>query len=232
MESDARNSLFPRIAAHLERLVMPLGGIPAPHRDAGRRLAEWVTTRHRRGEVLPVVVVCTGNSRRSMLGAMMGNAAASYLGIPELRFFSAGTTPSAFNPRTVNALRAIGFEVDPLGDEAPRGPEGLSNSRYLVRWGTNPDQQLTEFSKAIGDPALPAGGFAALMVCEEASAGCPVVPGADVRIPMSFVDPKSADGMPDEESAYADTRDAIGLLLMASLREGVRPSPDGGRKSR
>ena len=150
---------------------------------------------------------------------MMGNAAASYLGIPELRFFSVGTTPSAFNPRTITALEAIGFLVEPTGEEVPRGPEGSPNPRYLVRWGTNPAQQMTEFSKALGDPALPREGFAALMVCDEADAGCPFVPGASARISLPFEDPKSADGTPEEAARYAQTRDAIGRLLLAVLSE-------------
>jgi arsenate reductase len=211
--------LFPRIAAHLAGLITPLGGIGEPHRSAGRALAEWVSARRRPGETLPVLVVCTGNSRRSVLGAMMGNAAASYLGLPEIRFFSVGTTPSAFNPRTIAALEAIGFEVEPTGEEAPRGPEGAPNPRYVVRWGNDPAQRMTEFSKALGDAALPREGFAALMVCDEADAGCPFVPGASARISMPFEDPKSADGTPDEAARYAERRDEIGRVLLAALGE-------------
>jgi arsenate reductase len=224
METDWKAALFPRIAAHLAELITPLDEIGQPHQAAGRQLAEWLSAHHRCEERLTVVVVCTGNSRRSVLGAMMGNAAASFLGIPELRFFSAGTTPSAFNPRTVQALRAIGFEVEPTGEEAARGPDGLANPRYLVRWGTGPDQQMLEFSKALGDRALPGEGFAALMVCDEADAGCPIVSGAVARISMPFADPKSADGMPEEAEHYAATRDEIGRIVLAALAPlGVVP---------
>jgi len=219
METGWKDTLLPRIAAHLEGLITPLSEIASLHQDAGRRLAEWLSTHHRRGEVLPVVVVCAGNSRRSMLGAMMGNAAASFLGFPELRFFSAGTTPSAFNTRTIQALRAIGFEVEPSGGEAARGPGGLANPRYLVRWGTNPGQQMVEFSKALGDPAMPGDGFAALMVCDEADAGCPIVAGAAKRISMPFPDPKAFDETPQEQERYAAARDAFGRLMMAVLGE-------------
>jgi len=218
MGLEGRDTLFPTIAAHLDGLVTTLNEIAEPHRTAGRRLAEWVGEHHCHGEALPLVVVCTGNSRRSMLGAMMGNAIASFLGIPELRFFSAGMTPSAFNPRTIASLRAIGFEVYATGEEVKRGPEGLVNLRYLVRWGTGPGQQTLEFSKALGDPALPGGGFAALLVCDEANVGCPFVTGATARISMPFPDPKSADGTPHEARRYADTRDTFGRLLLAALR--------------
>ena len=221
-DNAARQDIFPRLARDLEGLAAPLEQIGEPYRSAGRLLADWIAGRYRPGEPLPVVVVCTGNSRRSMLGAMMGNAAAAYHGLPEVRFFSAGTTPSAFNPRTVAALKAVGFEVEPTGDEAPRSSPELPNPRYRVRWGTGEGQELVEFSKALGDAALPASGFAAVMVCDEADAGCPVVPGAACRISMPLPDPKAADDTPEEGARYAATRDALGRLMLAVLAESRR----------
>ena len=222
IDNAARQDIFPRLARHLEGLAAPLEQIGEPHRSAGKKLADWIAERYRPGAPLPVVVVCTGNSRRSMLGAMMGNAAAAYHDLPEVRFFSAGTTPSAFNPRTVAALNAVGFEVEPTGDEAPRSSPGLPNPRYRVDWGTGEGQGLVEFSKALGDAALPASGFAAVMVCDEADAGCPVVPGAACRISMPLPDPKAADDTPEEGARYAATRDALGRWMLAVLAESRR----------
>ena len=68
----ARQDIFPRFARDLEGLAAPLEQIGEPYRSAGRLLADWIAGRYRPGEPLPIVVVCTGNSRRSMLGAMMG----------------------------------------------------------------------------------------------------------------------------------------------------------------
>jgi len=222
-EPATRSTLEPVLAAHLDTLAGDLGSITEPHRSAGRQLAGWLGAHHRPEVALPVVVVCTGNSRRSMLGAMMGNAAASALGLPEVRFTSAGTAPSAFNPRTIAALRSIGFAIEPTWDEAPRGSENLTNPRHRVRWGSGEGQELVEFSKALGDPALPPCGFMAVMVCDEADAGCPVVPGAAARVSMPFPDPKAADGTPEEAARYAATRDAFGRLMLAVLAE-VRKS--------
>jgi arsenate reductase (thioredoxin) len=215
----SRATLDPALAAHLDTLSGDLNAITEPHQSAGRQLAGWLRARHRPGVALPVVVVCTGNSRRSMLGAMMGNAAASALGLPEVRFTSAGTAPSAFNPRTIAALQAIGFAIEPTGDEAPRGAENLPNPCYHVRWGNREGQELVEFSKALGDPALPPSGFVAIMVCDEADAGCPFVPGAAARFSSPFPDPKAADGTPGEAARYAATRDAVGRLMLAVLAE-------------
>ena len=38
---------------------------------------------------------------------------AAYCGMPEVRFHSGGTAPTAFNIRTVNTLKEIGVEVGP-----------------------------------------------------------------------------------------------------------------------
>jgi arsenate reductase (thioredoxin) len=218
----ARRNLFPGLAEHLEGLTATLERIEEPYRSAGQRLAEWIAATRQPGEPLRVVVVCTGNSRRSMLGAMMGNAAASFHGLPEIQFFSAGTTPSAFNPRTIAALQAVGFQIEPIGDEAPRGAPELPNPRCRVRWGIGEGQEIVEFSKALGDPALPASSFATLMVCDEADAACPVVPGAVVRISMPLPDPKAADDTPEEGARYAATRDTLGRLMLAVLGESLR----------
>lgn len=218
-EAAARPMLAPVLAAHLDTLDSDLGSISDPHHFAGRRLAEWLAAHYRPGMTLPVVVVCTGNSRRSILGAMMGNAAAAFIGLPEIRFWSAGTAPSAFNPRTIAVLRAIGFEIAPTGDEAPRGSDGLPNPCYRVRWGSGEGQELVEVSKALGDSSLPKSGFAAVMVCDEADAGCPIVPGAAIRISMPFPDPKTADDTPREGEQYAAARDALGRIMLATLSE-------------
>ncbi len=213
------SALEPVLAAHLDTLARDLDRIADPYHSAGWQLAKWLAAHHRPGITLPVVVVCTGNSRRSMLGAMMGNAAAVFIGLPEIRFWSAGTAPSAFNPRTIAALRAIGFEIAPTGDEAPRGSDGLPNPCYRVRWGSGAGQELIEFSKALGAPSLPKTGFAAVMVCDEADAGCPIVPGAAIRISMPFPDPKTADDTPREGEQYAAARDALGRIMLATLSE-------------
>ena len=58
------------------------------------------------------------------------------------------------------------------------------------------------------------------MVCDEANAACPVVSGAELRLPMPFADPKAADDTPDgDRRCYAATRDAFGRLMMGVLAE-------------
>lgn len=218
---ESRISLLPQARAHADFLTTSFDMIDEPHRAAGQTLAEWIAKNYKSSEPLNVIVVCTGNSRRSILGATMGNLAAAYYGMPEIRFHSGGTAPTAFNSRTITALKEIGIEVEPTGKEAKRGEPKTANPIYRVRWGTANGARFetTEFSKHYGDPVNPQNGFAALMVCGEADAACPFVKGASLRVSMPYLDPKIYDDGSYESAKYAERRDDIGRLMLAVMMQ-------------
>jgi hypothetical protein len=224
---ESRKRLLPGIRDHADRLTTSLDMIDEPHRLAGRKLADWIAENHRPSRPLDILVVCTGNSRRSILGATMGNIAAAYYGLPEVCFHSGGTAPSAFNVRTVRALQEIGVEIESTGKEAPRGEPKTANPVYHVRWGSTGGTgempfEATEFSKRYDDPANPQQGFAALMVCGEADAACPFVKGAALRVSMPYLDPKIYDGGAYEAAKYAERRDDIGRLMLSVIMQARR----------
>jgi hypothetical protein len=218
---ESRKGLNPKVVAHAELLTTSFDLIDERHREAGEKLADWIVKNYRPGQALHVTVVCTGNSRRSILGATMGNVAAAYYGMPEVRFHSGGTTPSAFNSRTVACLKEIGIEIEPTGKEAPRGEPKTANPIYTVRWGQTgePPFETTEFSKTYSDPSNPQDGFAALMVCGEADAACPFVKGAALRVSMPYLDPKIYDDGAYEAIKYAERRDDIGRLVLSVMMQ-------------
>ena len=218
---ESRKRLAQKLTAHAELLTTSFDMIDEPHRQAGETLANWIARNHKPGQPLHVTVVCTGNSRRSILGATMGNVASAYYGMPEVRFHSGGTAPTAFNPRTVACLKEIGVEVEPTGGEAPRGEPKTANPIYTVRWGRGgePALETTEFSKVYSDASNPQSGFAALMVCGEADAACPFVKGASVRISMPYLDPKIYDESSFEATKYAERRDDIGRLMLSVMMQ-------------
>jgi arsenate reductase (thioredoxin) len=232
---EGRKRLHPAVREYADRLTTSFDMIDEPHCLGGRKLADWIAENYRPGRRLDVVVVCTGNSRRSILGATMGNIAAAYYGMLEVRFHSGGTAPSAFNTRTVKALREIGVEIEPTGKEAPRGEPKTANPVYRVRWGSpggsdEPAFEATEFSKRYDDPANPHQGFAALMVCGEADAACPFVKGAALRVSIPYLDPKIYDGGAYEAAKYAERRDDIGRLMLAVMMQARRrPISPGSR---
>jgi arsenate reductase len=217
---EPRCRLLPAIAAHVDRLVGRDDSEAIPHRGEAEAFGAWIDAHRRSESGAPVIVVCTGNSRRSILGATMGNIVAAFLGRPEVRFSSGGTAPSAFNPRTIAALEAIGVVITPTGDQAPPGLSNEPNPVYRVRWGAvpgNPETEAIEFSKRYDDASNPRSGFAALMVCDEAADDCPAVPGASLRVPIPFADPKEADGTPVEPVRYAERRDDLARWMLHAL---------------
>jgi hypothetical protein len=214
---ESRKTLNAKVAAHADLLTTSFDMIDETHREAGAKLADWIVSNFKPGQPLHVTVICTGNSRRSIMGATMGNIAAAYYGAPEIRFHSGGTAPTAFNPRTISALNEIGVEVEPTGKEAPRGEPKTANPIYSVRWGSG--MEATEFSKTYFDRANPQHGFAALMVCGEADAACPVVRGAALRISMPYLDPKIYDDGAYETLKYAERRDDIGRLILCVMMQ-------------
>jgi arsenate reductase (thioredoxin) len=79
--------------------------------------------------------------------------------------------------------------------------------------------ETTEYSKKFDDRANPQQGFVALMVCSEADAACPLVKGAAVRVSMPYLDPKIYDGSIFEAAKYAERRDDIGRLMLATMMQ-------------
>jgi protein-tyrosine-phosphatase len=152
-----------------------------------------------------------------MMGAAMGNASAAYHGFSDLRFYSGGTTPSAFNSRSIRALKEIGFKIEPTGGKTKPGPKGEDNPFYQVSWLKDQGWNCIEFSKHYSDPKNPQKDFIALMVCDEADSACTVVMGAKKRIPVPFADPKAFDGKPEEAAKYSERRDDIGRFMLSTL---------------
>ena len=197
---------------------MTASDLSESHPAAVRAVRAWIRQRRWQGQSANLIVVCTGNSRRSILGSTLGNIAASFHGDAGVRFFSGGTVPSAFNPRTIRALREIGVQIEEHSGLAPSGPAGELNSRYLVRWAGGAADSNIEFSKRYDDATNPQQDFCAILVCTDADENCPVVSGASLRVSMPFEDPKEFDGLPGESAAYTERRDQIGRAMLTILQ--------------
>jgi arsenate reductase len=216
----SRKDMNAKTRLHADLLTTQFDLIEETHRKPAEELVDWVVKNYRAGKPLGVIVVCTRNTRRSMLGATMGNIAAAYYGLPEVRFYSGGTDPDAFNPRSIATLKEIGVEIEPTGKEAPRGKEGNANPIYSVKWGKG--LEAREFSKKYTDPQNPQDGFAAILVCSEADTACPKVAGASARIAVPYLDPKAFDGAPFEAAKYAERRDDEGRFMLSALMQARR----------
>jgi arsenate reductase len=216
----SRKDMLDKVRQHAELLCTQFDLIEEPHRKAGEQLVAWVVKNYQAGKPLGVIVLCTKNTRRSMLGATMGNVAAAYAGLPDVRFHSGGTEPDAINPRAVATLKEIGLDVAPTGKEGGRGKKGEANPIYKVKWGKG--LEADEFSKVYTDPSNPQTDFAAVVVCSEAETACPNVVGASARIPVLYLDPKAFDGAPFEAAKYAERRDDMGRFMLSVMTQARR----------
>ncbi len=213
-------ALLPELRTYCESLlVAPCLGLSERHQVAAKQVGSWVRLRRDAGLTANVIVVCTGNSRRSSFGAMLGNIAAAFHGDPGVRFSSGGTAPSAFNHRTIRALREIGVRVAQQGELVPPASAVEPNPRYLVRWGAGESDSMIEFSKRYDDASNPQQDYCAIMVCTDADENCPVVLGASLRVSMPFEDPKEFDDLPCEHAAYVERRDQIGRAMLLILEQ-------------
>lgn len=217
---DSRRAIFAETCWQIDLLSTQFDMLDPPHQRAANELAGWIAKNYAADKPLGVSVICTGNSRRSVMGAVLGNVAAAYWGLPNVKFHSGGTAPSAVNARTIKALQEIGIQVQETGREASRGKSGERNPIDQILWGERAGMQ--EFSKLYSDPQNPQKDFAAILVCDEADEACPTVAGASLRISAPFFDPKAYDGTSLEARKYAERRDDIGRMMVSALLQARR----------
>ncbi|RLJ32131.1 arsenate reductase [Chryseobacterium sp. 7] len=139
--------------------------------------------------------ICTHNSRRSHLAQIWAQAAASFFAIPKVHCYSGGTEITALFPKVAETLNDQGFRVFSIADTA--------NPVYVIRYDDN-SLPVIGFSKKYDNLYNPVSGFAAIMTCSQADGGCPFIPGADKRIPITFDDPKISDHTSEQEKVYAE----------------------------
>lgn len=139
--------------------------------------------------------ICTHNSRRSHLAQIWSQTLSAYFNLEQIRCYSGGTEVTAMYPMIAKVLEKTGFYVQKLS-------EG-QNPIYAIKYDEN-EPAIIGFSKRMDHPFNPTTGFAAVMTCSQADAGCPFVPGAEKRIPITFEDPKVYDNTSQQEEKYQE----------------------------
>jgi len=136
-----------------------------------------------------VLILCTHNSARSVLGEAMLNHWARALG-RDVRAHSAGSSPSGrINPYALEALTRAGIET----------------SGYRSK-------SWDEFAGAGAAPMR-----VVITVCDSAAAeACPYWPGSPVKVHWGYPDPSHAPEA-DRSVAFELTRQAIGYRMLQFL---------------
>jgi arsenate reductase len=137
-----------------------------------------------------VLILCTHNSARSVLGEAMLNHWAARLG-KDVRAFSAGSAPSGrINPHALEVLGRAGIDTS-----------GCRSKSWDAFAGA-------------GAPPM----RIVITVCDSAAAeACPYWPGSPVQVHWGYADPSRApEG--ERDAAFELTRQAVGYRMLQLLQ--------------
>ena len=156
-------------------------------------LIEFISSKITKNEEVRLNFICTHNSRRSHLSQIWAQTMANYYQIENVFCYSGGTEAAAMFPKVVETLRNQGFEILKLSE--------TENPVYAVKFAEN-EHAVICFSKKYDDDFNPKSEFAAILTCDSADENCPIVYGAEARIPIKYEDPKKSDGTAEMNETY------------------------------
>ena len=188
-----KNILFPEI----EQIVRTfnLESITAERKITLQPLIDFIQAKASNQQEIRLNLICTHNSRRSHLSQVWAQTAAAYYGIKNVFCYSGGTEATALFPMVAQTLVKSGFKIKTIS-------EG-KNPVYSIKYAVN-EHPVIGFSKTYDDDFNPQSAFAAIMTCSQADGGCPFIPGAEKRIPITFEDPKAFDNTPQQAEKYEE----------------------------
>lgn len=181
---------------YMDELAKGFDSITEDRKNSLKEIGEFILWKKQQHQRADLTFICTSNSRRSHFAQIWMHTAAMYYGLDSISTFSGGTEATEPNKRIITALQRAGFTIT--------RSDTVYNTPYQISIGTN-IASWSIFSKKYDNTANPQQGFCAVMICSEADKSCPIVPGADERIGLPFLDPKRFDGMNIEAAEYDKT---------------------------
>lgn len=202
---DKNPILYAGIVRNIEHCINDFDKIPEERKKTLRDLSRFIEKKMAAGEKASLIFICTHNSRRSHMAQLWAQAAAAYYGIPDVLAYSGGTEVTAFNSRAVKTMEEMGFQIK-LTTEG-------ENPFYDIRFSDDLPV-IKGFSKKYDGVENPTHDFGAIMTCSHADENCPFVPGAEMRMTISFDDPKNFDGTSREAAMYRERAEQIGREML------------------
>lgn len=175
--------MFEKLSATIESIKG--SSVPNERKEALQPLTEYIQNKVDTNQEIRLNFICTHNSRRSHLAQIWAQTMAFYFQIKNVYCYSGGTEATAMFPKVAETLSNQGFQIQQLSQE--------QNPVYAVKFDDN-EHPIVGFSKAYFDDFNPKSNFGAIMTCNNADDGCPMVLGAEARFPIKYDDPKAFDG--------------------------------------
>ncbi|MBU3714536.1 MAG: protein-tyrosine-phosphatase [Ferruginibacter sp.] len=158
-------------------------------------LVNYIQSKKQQNETIRLNFICTHNSRRSHLSQIWAQTMAHHFGIKDVFCYSGGTEATAMFPKVAETLINQGFHVQKLSEN--------TNPVYAVKYDQI-EAPVICFSKEYSNDFNPKRKFGAIMTCDNADEGCPIVFGAEARFPIKYNDPKIFDATEQQTEKYAE----------------------------
>ncbi|HEX8577887.1 MAG TPA: protein-tyrosine-phosphatase [Flavobacterium sp.] len=158
-------------------------------------LVGYIKDKVNSNEEIRLNFICTHNSRRSHLSQIWAQTMAFHFGIQNVFCYSGGTEATAMFPKVGETLTNQGFQIQQLSE--------TKNPVYTVKFDEN-QHPIICFSKTYFDNFNPKSSFGAIMTCNNADEGCPMVFGAAARFSIKYDDPKAFDGTKFMNEKYTE----------------------------
>lgn len=186
-------NLFIPITAYIEGL--DISTVSEARKEAMQPLVEFIKQKAANNQPILLNFICTHNSRRSHLTQVWAQTMAAYYNISQVVCYSGGNEVTALFPMAAQVLEKTGFEIAKLSE--------TDNPVYSIKFAGN-IHPIIAFSKTYNDAFNPKSGFAAVLTCSDADGACPFVGEAEIRVPVTYDDPKLSDGTPQQEKTYLE----------------------------
>lgn len=174
---------------------LDVDSIPLSRKRELDQLTNYVNESLNKHQKAQLTFICTHNSRRSHLCQIWAQVAARFYEITDVHCYSGGTEATALYPRVAKTLKKQGLEITKNNKK--------ENPKYYIEY-SEVMPPIKAFSKLFDHESNPTLNFAAVMTCDHASENCPLVPGAEQRIALTYLDPKSSDGTPEQKAVYEE----------------------------
>ena len=183
--------LYNQIASQIETL--DISSISEERKIILQPLVDYIQLKVDIKKTINLNFICTHNSRRSHLSQVWAQTLAYYFGIKNMYSYSGGTEATALFPVAAKTLESTGFKIKKMSNG--------TNPIYAISYGENA-HPIIGFSKTYDADFNPVSEFAAILTCSSADKGCPFIPGAEKRIPITYEDPKAFDNTPQQLKKY------------------------------